>query len=270
MESYLIVVFLNDFLYIGLQTPFTKPSNSKVRPSNLEMAGELGKRFGCCIPRLGIGRVSSDICLSFSHVEKKVSMRLWWICVWVDSYVFCRWLNRLNFEVIVGGKIYVCIQSEEIWELKDVLKSPCLILWYKSLLCVLMIFLTHLHIQNRNTDVYTWFNFMLIFYVIPVYPTIPKYHSLNPGTWPADGSTSKIILRGAKKNTCATRINMGDWWTRHRRHASVKTKWFSEFVGQENSQKLSLGNFEELLPRRVTQGVPIAPEVVWTCVRLVA
>ena len=38
---------------------------------------------------------------------------------------------------------------------KDVLKRPCLTLLYKSLLCDLMIFLTPVHIQNKNTALYT-------------------------------------------------------------------------------------------------------------------
>lgn len=145
--------------------------------------------------KVGIGRVSSDV--SHSPTSwKKVSMRLWWIYGWVDSYVSCRWLNCSNFEETSMSVLKV----RKYGKLKkDVLKRPCLTLLYKSLLCDLMIFLTPVHIQNKNTALYTWFDFMVIFYFVPVYPTIPKYHSLDPGTWPADGSTSEIILRGARK-----------------------------------------------------------------------
>ena len=181
-------------MFIGWQTPFTKPSNSKVPPSWRSWQESLAK--GLDVAFQGWDRESFIRCLSFSHVLKKGQH-----AAVMDLRVggFLRLLQVAQL-LKFWGNIHVCVKSEEIWEIeKDVLKRPCLTLLYKSLLCDLMIFLTPVHIQNKNTALYTWFDFMVIFYFVPVYPTIPKYHSLDPGTWPADGSTSEIILRGARK-----------------------------------------------------------------------
>lgn len=104
------------------------------------MAGELGKRFRCCIPRLG-GWESFIRCLSFSHVLKKGQH-----AAVMDLRVggFLRLLQVAQLIEILRKHPEICVKSEEIWEIekrrckKTMLKT----LLYKSLLCDLMIFLT--------------------------------------------------------------------------------------------------------------------------------
>ena len=56
-------------MYIGLQTPFTKPSNSKVPPSWRSWQESLAK--GLDVAFQGWDRESFIRCLSFSHVLEK-------------------------------------------------------------------------------------------------------------------------------------------------------------------------------------------------------
>ncbi len=157
--------------------------------------------------------------VSHSATSKKVSMRLWWICVWVDSYVFCRWLNCSNFEKLFGGNIHVHIERGNVGiercskkAMLDTLHKPslCHLRWYFLRRQIYYTYPEYIIMQYNARDLISCC-FFILSQSIPQSQNIAHWiqeHGLQMVAPPKSSSEVR-----EKIYRCATRITSCDLWS---------------------------------------------------------